>query len=261
MSIELTCLGGAAAWPNPGQGCSSYLVRAGDTTLLLDAGPNTLLELRRHVDVTEIDAILISHCHADHILDLVPYRYGLVYGPMKPDKRIPLWLPPGGATVLDNLASAFGGQGEKMDDFWTRVFTLNEYIPENGLDIGSVLITFARTVHAAVCYAMRLETDDGATLAYTADTGTIESVLDLARGSDILISEATMPENTKKPGRASGHLKPSEAGMLANEAGVKTLVLSHLWSERSAAEVLEAAGRSFTGRTVIAKPGLAVHAE
>ena len=56
MSIELTCLGGAAAWPNPGQGCSSYLVRSGETTILLDAGSDTFMELRKHADYRELDA-------------------------------------------------------------------------------------------------------------------------------------------------------------------------------------------------------------
>jgi ribonuclease BN (tRNA processing enzyme) len=260
MSIELTCLGGAAAWPNPGQGCSSFVVRSGQTTILLDAGPNTLLELRKHVDFHALDAIVISHCHSDHILDLIPYRYGLVYGPTKLAKRIPLWLPPGGTTVLRNLAGALSGQGENTEGFWDGVFVLNEFDPDKSLNAGSMTLRFARTAHPAVCYAMRIETVEGTTLTYTADTGTIESVLDLVRGSDILISEATMPEDAAKRGSESGHLKPSEAGVLANESGVGALVLSHLWSERPDSEVLEAAGRSFSGTTVIAKPGLVVNA-
>ncbi len=260
MSIELTCLGGAAAWPNPGQGCSSFLVRSDQTTILVDAGPNTLLELRKHVDFHALDAIVISHCHSDHILDLIPYRYGLVYGPDQSAQRIPVWLPPGGMTVLHNLAGALSGQGENTDGFWDSVFTLNEYDPDNNLGVGSMEISFARTAHLGLCYAMRIESADGTTLIYTADTGTIESVLDLARGSNILISEATMPEDHERPGSESGHLKPSEAGALANEAGVDTLVLSHLWSERPDTEVLEAAGRSFGGKIVIAKPGLFVDA-
>lgn len=260
MSIELTCLGGAAAWPNPGQGCSSFLVRSDQTTILLDAGPNTLLELRKHVDFHAVDAIIISHCHSDHILDLIPYRYGLVYGPTKPARRIPLWLPPGGTAVLRNIAGALSGQGEDTEGFWDGVFILNEYDPDTRLEVSTAGLRFARTAHPAVCYAVRIESAGGAALTYTADTGTIESVLDLARGSDILISEATMPEDADKPGSETGHLKPSEAGILANEAGVGALVLSHLWSERPDIQVLEAVGRSFSKKTAIAKPGLVINA-
>lgn len=259
MSIEVVCLGGAAAWPNPGQGCSSYLVRHGDVAVLLDAGPNTLLELRRHIDFHDVAAIVISHCHADHILDLIPYRYGLVYGPDKHHTPIPVWLPPGGAKMLSTLAGALGGHGENVDGFWDSVFELGEYDPEKGIGLGTFRVTFARTVHPAVCYAMRLEASDGSTLAYTADTGTIGSILDLAHGCDILVSEATMPEDEPRPGSETGHLKPSEAGRLAHQAGAKTLVLSHLWYERPDIDVVEAAQTSFDGNIVIAKPGLMVN--
>lgn len=260
MSIELTCLGGAAAWPNPGQGCSSYLVRSGETSVLMDAGPDTYLELRKHTDVRQISAIVISHCHSDHILDLIPYRYGLVYGHLKHLDRIPLWLPPGGTAILNALASALGGHGEAVKGFWDAVFCIEEYDPGGVLEFDRMSMTFARTVHPAECYALRIDHAEGASLCYTADTGTIESVRDLATNADILISEATMPEEETRPGSETGHLKPSEAGELARHAAAGTLVLSHLWSERPDQDVLHAAGRSFKGKMMIAKPGLVVRA-
>ena len=130
MSLELIVLGGSAAWPNPGQGCSSYLVCGGSAQLLIDCGPDTLLELRRQADFTTVDAIVISHCHADHILDLVPYRYGLVYGPTRPERRVPLWLPPGGRARMKLLADAFAGQDEPPEAFWDAAFELLEYNAE-----------------------------------------------------------------------------------------------------------------------------------
>ena len=260
MSIELTCLGGAAAWPNPGQGCSSYLIRSGETSILVDAGPDTLHELRKHIDVRTVDAVLISHCHSDHILDLVPYRYGLVYGPIQASERIPLYLPPGGRPILDALGQALGGHGEKPGAFWDDVFLVREYDPAAGLGVGSLSVSFARTVHAATCYAMRFDSADGSSLTYTADTGTIESVLTLASGSSMLIAEGTMPEDEERPGHETGHLKPSEAGVLAAQAGVRYLVMTHLWIERPDGEVISAARRAFNGEILIAKPGLVVYA-
>src|SRR5688572_3773852 len=127
MTLSLTVIGGSAAWPNPGQGCSSYLLDNGQQQVLLDCGPDTLHELRKHIDYTDIDAVLISHCHADHILDLVPYRYGLVYGPKRPTRNIPLWLPPGGRQTFTELAEAFGGQGERTEEFWSTVFDIARY--------------------------------------------------------------------------------------------------------------------------------------
>jgi ribonuclease BN (tRNA processing enzyme) len=260
MSIRLTCLGGAAAWPNPGQGCSSFLVASNGTTILLDVGPDTLLELRKHIDFSRIGAIVISHCHSDHILDLVPYRYGLVYGPTKPAEPIPLWLPPGGRHILDALASALGGQGESSSNFWDSAFKITEYDPAQPIDIDGVSISFQRTVHPAECYAMRLTSDDGKVLTYSADTGDVESLSSFAMHSDILIGEGTMPEDTEASGQDSGHLRPSEAGELASRASAKRLVVSHLWSERPDEEVIGAVRTQFEGEILIAKPGLTVDA-
>lgn len=260
MSIELTCLGGAAAWPNPGQGCSSYLVRLNETALVLDCGSDTLSELRRHIAFHTVDAIVISHLDSDHFLDLVPYRYGLTYGPSKPTQPIPLWLPPGGKHKLSQLGGIVGGDGESNEHFWDEAFAIAEYDPAAGLQLGSIDMTFALTQHHADCYAMRLQGRDGSTLTYTADTGSVASVLELARDSNILISEATMPEDSNRPESQRVHLKPSEAGQLAHQADVDVLVLSHLWSERPDDEVVDAAATYFGGTIHVARPGLVVNA-
>lgn len=260
MSIALTCLGGAAAWPNPGQGCSSYLVRLDETALVLDCGPDTLLELSRHIDFHTVDAIVISHLDSDHFLDLIPYRYGLTYGPSKPTQPIPLWLPPGGKHKLEQLGRVVGGDGESDEHFWDKAFVVAEYDPAAVLRLGSLNVTFALTQHHAVCYAMRLQGRDGSTLTYTADTGSIASVLQLARESNILISEATVPENSDRAESRRVHLKPSEAGQLAHQANVDVLVLSHLWAGRPDSEVVEAAATYYGGTIHVAKPGLVVHA-
>lgn len=258
MSLTLTCLGGAAAWPNPGQGCSAFLVSDGSTNILLDAGPNTLSELRKHILYSTIDAVIVSHCHSDHILDLIPYRYGLTYGHEKPATNIPLWLPPGGKETLGALSAALGGKGEPSEGFWQSAFDMREYDPSKTLETGGLRITFVRTDHAAECYAMRVATVDAA-LTYSADTGSIEPLLGFADGSELLIAEATLPESDERQPSA-GHLMPSEAGRLAADTGAGKLVLTHLWSERPDADVLSAARARFEGQIHIAKPGLVIDA-
>lgn len=260
MSLEVTFLGGAAAWPNPGQGCSSFLVRSGDETILVDCGSNTLLELRKHIDFREVGAIVLSHCHSDHILDLVPYRYGLVYGPGESDRAIPLYLPPGGIGTLDALADALGGQGERNEAFWDGAFKRSEYDPHSSLTLGTVSVQFARTDHPAECYAMRLSTGDGVVLVYSADTGSIDSVTDLAQNCDVLIAEATMPDGSDKSGGEVGHLSPTEAGRLADQTKAGTLVLTHLWAERPDEDVVRGASAHYHGPILVAKPGLVVNA-
>lgn len=252
MTLRLTCLGGAAAWPNPGQGCSSFLLTSPTTTLLIDSGPNTLLELRKHTLYSQVDGIIVSHCHSDHILDLIPYRYGLTYGVERPGTPIPLYMPPGGTPTLTGLAEVLGGSGEASDGFWDSAFSIDEYDPQNALYINDMKVTFHRTVHAAECYAMRVE-HQGLSIVYTADTGEFAPLVSFAANCDLLISEATLPEDDTA--QTAGHLRPSDAGKLAAQAGTDHLVLSHLWSERSDDAVIDGVRAHFGGQIDIAKPG------
>ncbi|HYI14761.1 MAG TPA: MBL fold metallo-hydrolase [Thermomicrobiales bacterium] len=260
MMLTLTVLGGSAAWPNPGQGCSAYLVQDGSTSVLLDCGPNTLLELRKHVDYATLDAIVISHCHSDHILDLVPYRYGLIYGPVNAGKRIPVWLPPGGHERMELLGNAFDGQGEPHESFWDPAFDLMEYDPAAGLTIGSLQLAFALTQHYIPCYAMRIENSDARTLFYSSDTGSIQPLQELVKGAEVVIAEATLEQHDDRPEDARGHMTPGDAGRLATTAGAHTLIVTHLWSERPDDIVERTAAEHFDGRILIAKPGLRVDA-
>ena len=260
MSMRLTILGGAAAWPNPGQGCASFLLHSARMTILLDCGPDTLQELRRHVNYLTVGAIVISHCHADHILDLVPYRYGLVYGPARPPRPIPLWLPPGGAATLDALASALGGDAESPDGFWSSVFDVREYNPAERLELGDVRITFERTQHPVACFAMRVEDGAGASLFYSADTGDATPLVRLARDAGIVLVEATTAGDDVTPLAERVHLTPRQAGEFATQARANPLVLTHLWSERNDSQTRREAAEAFSGRTEIARPGLTVDA-
>jgi ribonuclease BN (tRNA processing enzyme) len=252
MTLQVTCLGGAAAWPNPGQGCSSFLLTAASTTLLIDCGPNTLLELRKHTLYSQIDGIIVSHCHSDHILDLVPYRYGLTYGVERPDVPIPLYMPPGGKGTLNGLAQVLGGNGESSDAFWESAFSIQEYDPQTAIQVGDIEVTFQQTVHAAECYAMRIE-HQSRSVVYSADTGDFAPLVPFASGCDLLISEATLLEDDTS--ETAGHLRPSEAGKFAAQSGTGQLVLTHLWSEREDAEVIDSVRTYFDGSIDTAKPG------
>lgn len=258
MSLRLTVVGGAAAWPNAGQACSSYLVSSGSTSVLVDCGSGTIQELRKHIDYTTLDAVVISHCHSDHILDLVAYRYGLMYGARGFDRSIPIWLPPGGIERLRMLGDAFDGQGEQHVSFWEPVFELREYDPSGVLEVGPMAFTFALTQHFIECYAMRIHAGGGV-IAYSADTGRIEPLVGLFSGADVALVEATLENYGETPVEARGHLTPEDAGRLAMLSGARTLVLTHLWQERADEAVLCAARREFLGPIAIAKPGMVIN--
>lgn len=105
--MQLTVLGGSAASPNAGMGCAGLLVQTETTRFVLDLGPGTLQELRRHADFRTLDAVIISHLHLDHVLDLLTLRHALVYNPIPAPNPIPVWLPPGGIDFLERTTAPF----------------------------------------------------------------------------------------------------------------------------------------------------------
>lgn len=259
MSLRLTVLGGSAAWPNPGQGCSSYLLESGTTKLLIDCGPDTLLELREHSMLSEIDAIVVSHCHSDHILDLVTYRYALVYSRDRPENRIPLWAPPGGIEILDALGSALGSQGEAEADFWREAFDLREYDPVRTLTIDDFQLDFSPTQHFTKCFAIRVETSSGKKLVYGSDTGAINPLISFSLDVDLLVAEATADTHDGIAPELRGHLIPEDAGEWAEQANASRLLITHLWCERDSAEVVARAATHYDGPIDVATRGLTIY--
>ena len=259
MSFQLTVLGGSAAWPNPGQGCSAYLLDVDGARLLLDCGTDTLLELRRHTPLADVDAIIISHCHSDHILDLIAYRYALVYSKEQLEASIPIWMPPGGTAILEALGNTLGSQGEKTSDFWGDVFRVREYDPDKDLSIEGVTISFAPTQHFTECYAIRATAASGKSVVYGADSGSIESLVEFSRSASLLIAEATADSQDGVPKDERGHLIPEEAGEWAAKANVDRLLLTHLWHERPPSLVVERAATKFDGLIDVACAGLTLY--
>jgi ribonuclease BN (tRNA processing enzyme) len=253
--MKLTVLGGSAAGANTGQGCSGYLVTAGRTRLVLDLGPGTLIELRRHVDYRRLDAIVVSHLHLDHVLDLLALRFLLAYNPVPRSDRLPLWLPPGGHDFLARAAPAFAQPG-KEDEFFPSVFAVEEYDPRSGVTIGHAVLRFAPTVHYVPCWAIRVdERETGRSLVYTADTGPAADLIDFGRGAEVVVAEATLLDPGDEPFATRGHLTAEEAAALAAAVGAGTLLATHVWEELGRENVRAQAAARFTGRVVLAEPG------
>ncbi len=252
--MSLTVIGCSAAAPRMGGACSSYLVGFGETRMLLDCGPASLSFLRQHLNPRNLDAVVLSHFHADHTLDLIPLRYLLKYGPPEAadrhgrERKLPLYVPPGGWDFLQGLSAGLAGDGGP--EFWSP-FAVIEYDPDRDLEIGGVGIVFAPTRHYLPCYAMRIspaETDEPV-IVYGADTAPSASVIALAGDADLLILEATLP--TPETNEPMGHLTPRQAGELAEEAGgVTHLVLTHYWGNIPPDVMAMEAETAFTNGTV-----------
>jgi ribonuclease BN (tRNA processing enzyme) len=254
--MKLTILGGSAAGPNPGQGCSGYLVESGMTRIVVDLGSGTFPELRRHIDYRLLDGVVLSHGHLDHFLDVLTLRYALAYNPIPADRRLPLWLPPGGFPLLDRLAQAITDDSETGE--FLSVFEVNQYEPDAMLIIGELNIRFFPTVHYVPCWALRISNDVDGDLFYTADSGPAANLGYVAKGSHVVVAEGTDRGTSQEPYASRGHMTPAEAGALARDAGAVVLVLSHLWVEDNPFQAVREASRMFARPVELATPGLCI---
>ena len=245
--MRLTVVGSSASIPRPNRACSSYLIQAGNSSVVLDLGTGAFANLRPYVDYDGIDAIVITHMHADHFLDLVPLRYALTYGPRRRKRKLAIYLPPGGVATLGRLTSAFADEG---GDFLSDVFELSTYDPAAELRIGSGRLRFAPTSHYIPAFAVRYE-QDRCSVTYSADTAPDERVVALARGCDAFLCEATLLAGDRENGMR-GHSSAFEAGGMAQAAGVRRLILTHYPSEATPADLDQSARRAFDGEIVVA---------
>lgn len=251
--MRLTVLGGSAASPNTGAGCAGFLAQRGRTSVVLDMGPGTLQELRRRTDFRTLSAVIISHMHVDHVLDLIALRHALAYNPVSPPGPVPLWLPPGGAEILAQVTAPF----DRCDDpgTFTNTVSVQEYDPARPLQIGELKVRFQRTVHILPAWAMHIAAPEG-DLGYTADGGPTSAWDDLLGGVRVLIAEATLIEPGPRPIMKRGSLTAVEAGELARRCGAETLLLAHMWEELGFDTARQHAVAAFGGKTLLARPGL-----
>lgn len=257
--MKLTILGGSAAGTNPGQGCSGALVESAATRLVLDLGPGTLQELRKHTDFRTLSAVVISHMHLDHIGDLLALRFALAYNPIPSPGPIDLLLPPGGAATLEALGAALATQADPAG-FFGSVFSISEFDPDSELQVEDLWLSFTPTIHFIPCWAIRLRSmsSEAGDLTYTADTGPAADLSAFARDSEVLLAEATYLRPPDTPFAARGHLSAAETGTLASAATVRNLVLTHMWEELGFENYRAAAASAYQGPVALARPGLQI---
>ena len=246
--IELTVLGASASFPEAGGACSGYLVRIGKTEILLDCGTGVLSQLQLKSTVRQLDAIVITHFHPDHYLDLIPLRYGLLYGIEEPFKPL-LFLPPGGIAMLERIGLGL----RNSRTYFSSAFELREYDPESGLMIENAVLRFQRTTHDEPTWAVSIESGEYR-MVYTADTQESRDVEQFASGADLLLCEATYPDDLADL-PSGNHLTGRRAGELARRAGVRRLVLTHFWPGIARERFARDAEAAFQGPVDLAYPG------
>lgn len=252
--MHLTVAGSSCSIPRPGRACSCYVIESPGATVVADLGSGAFANLIRLLPAEDVDAVVISHMHADHFIDLIPMRYALKYGARKTTRPVLLYVPPGGAELLVRLTGAF--ERESHHDFLGEVFDVRTYDPDGTLEIGDARLRFAPTSHYIQTYGLRIEAA-GASLAYSADTAPDDRVAELARDADAFVCEATLAE-AEEADVPRGHLSAREAARMATRAGARRLILSHYPASADPA-ALEAQARSiFAGPVTVADDGFQI---
>jgi ribonuclease BN (tRNA processing enzyme) len=234
----LTVLGNASAAPPANGACSAYLVATTSANILLDLGPGSLANLRAHVDVHALDAIVISHMHTDHFLDLLPLNVARLTQPgMRMSggapARLPVWLPPGGKATVEACFRALQvNVSGTMSARYEEHLELLEYDPEGSITAGDLAMDFVGpTKHSQLDYGVRVRSISGRVLGYTGDTAYCEAAISVGRGADVFLAESTLTE----PGPASEtHTSAPELAAMAEAARPGQLVATHFLEHNAA---------------------------
>lgn len=249
--MELIVLGAAPAYTDrAGSAASSYLLRAGTATLLLDLGQGAYANLAATIEPSTLAGVLVSHLHPDHFVDLVPLRHYLKWE-FHPSRRVRVLGPAGLAGRLDGLNGEPGFAAEALDI---------EALAEVVVQIGPFEVEARRVTHKEESYAFRVAPAPGggaggagvggasapsAGLVYSGDCGRAEDLLPLIRPGDTLLSEASFGAGPIAEG--AGHITSADAARVASAGGASRLLLTHILAGHSRDDALAAARAAFSG--------------
>jgi ribonuclease Z len=253
MPTRITFIGTAAVLPEEGQDSASFVI---DGRVMVDCGWAAALGMRLyHEHPQNVEALLITHCHHDHVMGLpaLLFYWGMTAGGGRARPPLRIYGPAGEIEeVVENTRRFL--RADKFPPVWPEVQVLplspGDAIREDGFDL-----TVTRALHPVPALCYRYEDADGARLVFTGDTGYNPDLVEFSRGADLLIHEASLsPGHTDRGGY--GHSSPDEAALIARAAGVKRLALIHY--PRANSEAILNAARQVFPETILATQGLAM---
>ncbi len=212
MAIRVTVLGCAGGFPGAGDACSGYLVEGGGTRIVLDLGPGVMANLQHHVDLADLDAVVLSHCHPDHWVDFTVLNTAFTYNLGRTE--VPVY---GTAETRERAEAVLGDLAPTWS--WTDIADLDV------IAIGGLEVSFSVTDHYVYTLAARV-TDGDVAVGYSSDTGPDWSFAAFGAPIDLALCETTM--RTDEEPDAVLHLSGRQAGAMCRAAGVGRLVITHL---------------------------------
>lgn len=249
--MEVVVIGSSGTFPRPGGACNGYLVRHNGTNVLLDIGTGVLSRLYDWISPGELDALIITHLHPDHFLDIYPFRYYLEFCAAE---KLPLkvFAPAGAAEYIQPLFN------ESDPSKFGRVFEFIDICHDDVFKVRELTFTAREVTHLKPTYGITAAAA-GRRLFYTSDTAYDKRLLDYAKSVDLLLAETTFL--SAQAGTPVPHMTTTEVGRLARQAGAGRLVLTHLWPHFDRNRILAEVKAEFDGRIDLADEGLVVAVE
>ncbi|MBN1833789.1 MAG: MBL fold metallo-hydrolase [Deltaproteobacteria bacterium] len=252
--MEITILGSGTGLPLVDRGSPALVLLSDKGLALFDIGPGTLRQLSRAgIPYNRIGYIFITHFHPDHTADLVHFLFATRHPPDLA-KREPFVItgPQGFKDFHKGLEKAYG----KWLNIPPEIMEIRELAAARKDKIGyeAFDIISQPVKHSDPSIAYRVEDPSGKSLVYSGDTGFCPEIIDLAKGSDLLILECALPDNTK----IEGHLTPSLAGKIATQAGVRRLLLSHFYPDVLETDIAAECRKTFDGELILGRDLLQV---
>ncbi|NJQ01820.1 MBL fold metallo-hydrolase [Streptomyces zingiberis] len=245
--MKLTVVGCSGSFPSADSACSSYLVEADGFRLLLDMGNGALGELQRHCGLYDLDAVILSHLHADHCIDMCAYFVARYYryegGRPAP---IPVYGPEG---TEQRLSAAYDDVPSEKS--MSEVFDFRTLKPGT-FSIGPFTVHTEEVCHPVEAYGFRVE-HGGRALTYSGDTGPCAALDQLSAGADLFLCEASFTHG--KEDLPELHLNGRQAGEQAQRSRVRRLVLTHIPPWTDASVNLRDADEVYDGPVELARPG------
>ncbi|MFD1032685.1 MBL fold metallo-hydrolase [Metaplanococcus flavidus] len=239
--MDITTIGIWGGYPNKNEATSSFLIEQDGFRCLIDCGSGVLSAVQNYTELRELDAVIISHYHPDHVADIGVLQHAAMVGMQLKEWNtpLPIYAHDRDTTGFESLSYKGVTEG--------RALQVSEPI-----QLGPWEVSFCETVHPVYCLALKF-TSNGKSAVFTADTAWKDELVDFAKGADFIAAESNLYE--KYVGIIQGHMSGRQAGELATRAGVKQMVLTHLPQYGDIEEILASAKQTFSGAVEFAEIG------
>lgn len=235
--MKLTCIGRYGPYPRAGGSTSSYLLSHNGKNIVIDMGCGSLTRLLTLMRPADIDALVLSHLHADHMGDVLTLRYALDASKKMGQRTAPLpvYLPAQPETESGLIRSHGMISAQTLEDGMTTHIC--------GMDV-----RFSLMPHPVPSFAMRFEAD-GKAFVFSGDTRETDKLAPFANGADLLLMEAAFLSRDKVPG--APHVDAVEAGAIAMDAQVKRMLVTHIFPEYNENDIIAEVKKSFPSAELI----------